>query len=84
MQSVIRLHATEAAAVIDIYVILPDKIWLVILDWTAIPSTGTSTQTGVRSIQELKFYFHCTLNNYSNHSHFHLDKLDVSTCLAAG
>ncbi|KAH3895381.1 hypothetical protein DPMN_019545 [Dreissena polymorpha] len=50
-QSVIALHATKAAAVIYINVILPDTTWLVILDLTTIRGTVTSTQTGGRSVQ---------------------------------
>ncbi|KAH3895489.1 hypothetical protein DPMN_019654 [Dreissena polymorpha] len=50
-QSVIELHASKAAAVIYINVILPDTTWLVILDLTTIRGTVTSTQTGGRSVQ---------------------------------
>ncbi|KAH3879042.1 hypothetical protein DPMN_020566 [Dreissena polymorpha] len=102
----IGLHATKAAAIIDINVILPDTTWHVILDLTTIRGTVTITKTGGRSVQVqcmavtlfllltrqplslptqqeggqymsrvwLKFRFCCSLDNYPNNCHFHLNR----------
>ncbi|KAH3895679.1 hypothetical protein DPMN_019844 [Dreissena polymorpha] len=81
MQSVIGLHATEAVAVIDINVILPDKTWLVILDLTTISTKVTPTikEGGQYRSSVWLFHFCCSLDHCSNHSHFHLGRIEVST-----